>query len=268
MGQTDQTPRTTPVVQATPEKPADPTRGLARTKHRFDDHLTPGVQGASVGGPPVRRHARRGGGGWLRPGGLGRMGSLAAWGQDRSNAQVLHGRGGGRAGRAAVLRGRHLPPRARVVCGHRHAGGLQVRPSQRGHGRRWGWSCVSGGTAHAPRRWEAASPLAGALPPSSQPWLVVRLLCSAGSVTLVWALVSGGSATGWGVWPRRGVPVRWRAASAAACARASRRRLAASRVARRSARRAGSPEPHRPRHPAGRPASPKLQSLRASDRLP
>src|SRR5262249_45056625 len=37
-----------------------------------------------------------------------------------------------------------------------------------------------------------------------------------GSVKLLWALASGVSTTGWGAWPRRGLPVRSRAASAAA----------------------------------------------------
>src|SRR5215470_17013013 len=105
-------------------------------------------------------------------------------------------------------------------------------------------------TSHATMIWYAASTLAWALPQYSQPLLLVRMICNSGSVKLVWALSSGVSSTGLGAFPRRGLPSRWRSAStsvrrwrsasASAFARASRRRIAASIVAKRSSRRANS----------------------------
>src|SRR5438445_13895892 len=93
MGQTYQTPLTTNVVQATQQKPAKPTRFFDLTEHRFYNHFTPGVQGSSCGCPHFSRRVLHGRGGWLRHWWCWAMVSLAAFGRERVQSQVIRAPG-------------------------------------------------------------------------------------------------------------------------------------------------------------------------------
>jgi hypothetical protein len=107
-------------------------------------------------------------------------------------------------------------------------------------------------TSHATRIGCAASTRAWALPQSSQPVLVVRMMGNAGAVQLVWALWSGVSSTGLGAWP----PPSWPSGLHGAPPR------------RAVQRPAGCPERHRPQHLAGALVAPGPQCRRARGRLP
>src|SRR5713226_741299 len=111
-------------------------------------------------------------------------------------------------------------------------------------------SLLASVTSHDTMICHVSSTLAWALPQSSQPLLLVGIMCSSGSVKLLCAFSEGLSSTGFGSLPRRGLPARLRStsasarrlrsASASALACASKRRMADSMRARRSSRRVSS----------------------------
>jgi len=78
MGPTHQTPLTANLGQAAQPKSAKTTRVFALANHRFHDHFAPGLQGAPLGSPPLRCHARLGSGGRLSLLSLQDMVSLTA----------------------------------------------------------------------------------------------------------------------------------------------------------------------------------------------
>src|SRR6266852_5067314 len=69
-------------------------------------------------------------------------------------------------------------------------------------------SLLASVTSHDTMICHVSSTLAWALPQSSQPLLLVGILCSAGSVKLLCAFSEGLSSTGLGSLPRRGLPLR------------------------------------------------------------
>src|SRR5262245_57601965 len=96
MGHTHPRPLTADVGPTAQQTPAEPPRCFVLAPHRFHEPCAAGVQGSARGGPPWRRQARLGGGGWLHL--LSRRGMVA----------LLPSRGGGRAVRATVRGGRQF----------------------------------------------------------------------------------------------------------------------------------------------------------------